>query len=101
MAPRPLSESEIADALESLPGWTFEDDRLIRGYGFAAHLPAVAFLVHVATVQEELEHHADLALTYNRLGVAVNTHSVGGKVTELDVTLARRVEALAPAHGAR
>jgi 4a-hydroxytetrahydrobiopterin dehydratase len=33
--------------------------------------------------------------------VSVNTHSVGGKVTELDVRLARRIEEIAPSHGAR
>ncbi|MDT0442400.1 MULTISPECIES: 4a-hydroxytetrahydrobiopterin dehydratase [unclassified Streptomyces] len=100
MAPRPLTGQEIEQALAGLPGWTLEDDRLVRSYGLAGHLPAVALLVHIATVQEELDHHADLALTYNRLGVAVHTHSVGGKVTELDVRLARRIEDLAPAHGA-
>jgi 4a-hydroxytetrahydrobiopterin dehydratase len=57
-------------------------------------------LVHIATVQEEMNHHADLTLTYNRLAVAVNTHSAGGKVTELDTQLATRVEELSLAHGA-
>ncbi|RKN35112.1 4a-hydroxytetrahydrobiopterin dehydratase [Streptomyces hoynatensis] len=100
MAPKPLTESEIAEALGGLPGWTVEENRLIRSYGLPGHLAAVALLVHVATVQEELGHHADLALTYDRLGVAVTTHSAGGRLTALDFTLARRIEELAPAHGA-
>lgn len=100
MAPQPLTEVEIAEVLSGLPGWTLANDRLVREYRLAGHLPAVAMLVHVATVQEELNHHADLALTYNRLGVAVNTHSVGGRVTELDAQLATRIEELAAAHGA-
>ncbi len=100
MAPQPLTELEIAEALSGLPGWTLQEDRLVREYTLAGHLPAVAMLVHIATVQEELNHHADLTLTYNRLGVGVNTHSVGGKVTELDTQLAIRIEDLAPSHGA-
>ncbi|ARQ67854.1 4a-hydroxytetrahydrobiopterin dehydratase [Streptomyces marincola] len=100
MAPKPLTGQEIEEALAGLPGWAHEDGRLVREYALPGHLAAVALLVHIATVQEEMDHHADLTLTYNRLGVAVNTHSVGGKVTELDVRLARRVEEMAPAHGA-
>jgi 4a-hydroxytetrahydrobiopterin dehydratase len=100
MAPRELNELEIAESLSGLPGWTLEDNRLVRSYGLPGHLPAVALVVHIAAVQEELNHHADLALTYNRLGVSVTTHSVGGRVTELDVRLARRIEELAGAHGA-
>ncbi|WP_049574239.1 4a-hydroxytetrahydrobiopterin dehydratase [Streptomyces sp. SBT349] len=100
MAPRKLTGDQIAEALESLPGWAVEDDRLVRNYGLPSHLAAVALLVQIATFQEDLDHHADLALVYNRLGVSVSTHSVGGKVTELDVELARRIEAVAPAHSA-
>lgn len=101
MAPQPLTDLEISEALSGLPGWAVEDDRLVRGYKLGGHMAAVAMVVHIATAQEELDHHADLTLTYNKLGVAVNTHSVGGKVTELDTQLARRIEEIAAGHGAR
>lgn len=98
--PTVLSDPEITEALRDLPGWSAENDQLVRSYTLSGHLPAVAMLVHIASVQEELNHHADLGLVYNRLTLAVNTHSEGGKVTELDTELARRVEALAAGHGA-
>ncbi|GAA1917357.1 4a-hydroxytetrahydrobiopterin dehydratase [Streptomyces sodiiphilus] len=101
MAPQPLTETDIAEALSGLPGWTLEENRLVRSYGFDGHLPAVAMLVHIAAIHEEMDHHADLALGYNRLGVAVHTHSAGGRVTELDTRLARRIEEIAAGHGAR
>lgn len=99
--PKPLDDREISDALQNLPGWSYEEDRLTRSYTLDGHLPAVAMLVHVATVQEELNHHADLGLVYNRLTVAVNTHSEGGRVTALDTELARRIEEIAAGHRAR
>ncbi|MGK5497164.1 4a-hydroxytetrahydrobiopterin dehydratase [Streptomyces sp. URMC 125] len=101
MAPRPLSREEIDAALAELSGWELDGDRLRRTYSFARHLQAAAMVVHVARIQDELDHHADLLLGYNTLAVSVNTHSVGGKVTGLDVELARRIEAVAPAHDAR
>ncbi|MDG9701412.1 4a-hydroxytetrahydrobiopterin dehydratase [Streptomyces sp. DH37] len=101
MAPRPLTSQEIDAALAELPGWEFAEDRLRRRYSFAGHFPAAAMVLHTAQIQEESDHHADLLLGYNTVEVSVNTHSVGGKVTELDVRLARRIEEIAPSHGAR
>jgi 4a-hydroxytetrahydrobiopterin dehydratase len=101
MAPEPLSQKEIEDRLRELPGWSLENDRIARTYRLGSHFAAAAMVVHVAAVQEELDHHADLALGYDTLALSVNTHSVGGAVTELDFALARRVEDVAAGHGAR
>ncbi|MEU5211570.1 4a-hydroxytetrahydrobiopterin dehydratase [Streptomyces sp. NPDC020742] len=97
----PLGAQEIEERLADLPGWSAEGDLLRRSYAFHGHLPAAVMVMHIAQIQEELGHHADLALGYNRLGVAVNTHSIGGRITHLDFGLARRIEEIAPAHGAR
>ena len=96
----PLSQKEIEDRLAELPGWSVDTDRLARTYRLASHFAATAMVVHIAQVQEELDHHSDLTLGYNTVSLAVNTHSAGGAITELDFQLARRVEDLAPGHGA-
>ncbi|MEV6177897.1 4a-hydroxytetrahydrobiopterin dehydratase [Streptomyces sp. NPDC052016] len=100
MAVEPLSQKEIEDRLAELPGWSLDADRLTRSYRLASHFAATALVIHVAQVQEELDHHSELTLGYNTVSLAVNTHSVGGAVTDLDFRLARRVEDLAPGHGA-
>ncbi|MEV7888891.1 4a-hydroxytetrahydrobiopterin dehydratase [Streptomyces sp. NPDC002817] len=97
----PLSQKEIEDRLAELPGWSLDGDRLARSYGLPSHFAATAMVVHIAQVQEELDHHSDLTLGYNTVSLTVNTHSVGGAVTEKDFELAQKVEALAPGHGAR
>ncbi|MER0246365.1 4a-hydroxytetrahydrobiopterin dehydratase [Streptomyces sp. HSW2009] len=101
MAVAPLSHTEVEERLSALPGWRVDGDHLTRTYAFPGHPQAAAMVVHVAQVQEELNHHADLLLSYDRLTVTVNTHSVGGKITELDLTLAGRLAEIAPGHGAR
>jgi 4a-hydroxytetrahydrobiopterin dehydratase len=100
MAVEPLSQKEIEDRLAELPGWSLDAGRLTRSYRLASHFAATALVIHVAQVQEELDHHSDLTLGYNTVSLAVNTHSAGGAVTDLDFELARRVEDLAPGHGA-
>ncbi|WP_030252938.1 4a-hydroxytetrahydrobiopterin dehydratase [Streptomyces violens] len=97
----PLTDKEIEDRLAELPGWTVADDKLTRTYGFDSHLPAAAMVIHVAQIQEELGHHSDQTLSYNKLTIAVNTHSAGGRITERDFALAQRIEAVAAGHGAR
>jgi 4a-hydroxytetrahydrobiopterin dehydratase len=95
MAVEPLARNEIEERLEQLPGWSFADDRLSRTYVFDGHPQAAGLVAEIAEIQDELGHHSDLTLGYNRVTVTVNTHSVGGKVTELDFGLARRIEAAA------
>ncbi|MER5859585.1 4a-hydroxytetrahydrobiopterin dehydratase [Streptomyces sp. NPDC059688] len=100
MAVEPLSQKEIEDRLAELPGWSADGDRLTRSYRLGSHFAAAALVMHVAGIQDELDHHSDLTLGYNTVSLSVNTHSAGGAVTEKDFDLARRVEDIAPAHGA-
>ncbi|MER6403390.1 MULTISPECIES: 4a-hydroxytetrahydrobiopterin dehydratase [Streptomyces] len=100
MPVEPLSQKEIEDRLAELPGWSLDGDRLTRSYRLGSHFAATAMVVHIARVQEELDHHSDLTLGYDTVSLSVHTHSAGGAVTEKDVELARRVEDLAPGHGA-
>jgi len=100
MPTEPLSQKEIEDRLAELPGWSVEGDRLARTYRLGGHFAATALVVHIAQIQDELNHHSDLTLGYNTVALSVNTHSAGDTVTDLDFGLAQRVEEIAPAHGA-
>ncbi|MFC9295383.1 4a-hydroxytetrahydrobiopterin dehydratase [Streptomyces sp. NPDC057011] len=100
MPSEPLSQKEIEDRLRELPGWAFENDRIFRTYRLGTHFAASALVTHIASVQEELNHHSDLTLGYNTVRLSVNSHDAGGVVTDRDFALAERVESLAPTHGA-
>ncbi|WP_030346720.1 4a-hydroxytetrahydrobiopterin dehydratase [Streptomyces sp. NRRL S-1022] len=100
MAVEPLSQKEIEDRLAELPGWSVDGDRLTRSYRLGSHFAAAALVVHIAGIQDELDHHSDLTLGYDTVSLSVNTHSAGGAVTGKDFALAHRVEDIAPGHGA-
>lgn len=100
MAVEPLSQKEIEDRLAELPGWSVEGDRLTRSYRLGSHFAAAALVMHIAGIQDELDHHSDLTLGYNTVSLSVHTHSAGGAVTAKDFGLARKVEDIAPGHGA-
>ncbi|MFE7040678.1 4a-hydroxytetrahydrobiopterin dehydratase [Streptomyces atratus] len=101
MPAAPLSQKEIEDRLGDLPGWSLEGDRITCTYRFRTHFAAVGLTVHVAQIQDELNHHSDLTLGYNTVTLSVNTHDAGGVVTENDLNLAARVVAIAAGHGVR
>ncbi|MCF3136591.1 MULTISPECIES: 4a-hydroxytetrahydrobiopterin dehydratase [Streptomyces] len=100
MPVEPLSQKEIEDRLAELPGWSLEGNRIARSYRLGSHFAATALVVHIAQIQQDLDHHSDLTLGYHSVSLTVNTHSVGGAVTEKDFELARKVEDIAAGHGA-
>ncbi|MFI9645281.1 4a-hydroxytetrahydrobiopterin dehydratase [Streptomyces sp. NPDC052040] len=100
MPVEPLSQKEIEDRLAELPGWSLDGDRIARSYRLGSHIAATAMVVHIAQVQEELDHHSDCTLGYRTVSLTVHTHCAGGAITELDFELARHIEELAPGHGA-
>ena len=95
--PRPprLSPDEITAGLSALPHWTGDTDGIHRAVELPGFRDAVAAIVAIADVAEEMDHHPDIDLRWRTLRIAVVTHSAGG-VTELDLELARRVDALLP-----
>jgi len=91
-----LGDSEIEVALSGLPGWVLENDQLVKTFVCANFREAVTFLMRLSFEAEEMNHHPELKNVYNRVQIALTTHEAGGKVTEKDVKLAKKIEALAP-----
>lgn len=89
-----LSDHDVATALDGLPGWERSGDRIAKEYRFDGFPGAVAFVVRIAYEAEAANHHPDLDIRYDKVTVALSTHSEGG-ITDKDVALARTIEGLA------
>jgi 4a-hydroxytetrahydrobiopterin dehydratase len=94
-----MTKDEIVIALEGVPGWRREGDEISRAYAIRYH-GGVAMIVHVADVERLIGHHADIDLRWGKLRFGITTHDAGHKLTEADFDLARRIDAIAQAHGA-
>ncbi|MGE5596691.1 MAG: 4a-hydroxytetrahydrobiopterin dehydratase [Hyphomicrobiales bacterium] len=92
--PTKYSPGQIQDALGQLPGWSAEGDALARTFRFKDHVEAMGFVVRVAMAAEVMNHHPDLRIVYNTVDLKLSSHDAGG-VTERDVELAKKVNALA------
>jgi 4a-hydroxytetrahydrobiopterin dehydratase len=89
-----LSSEQVTAALAALPGWAHMGDSLTKTFTFRTFPEGIGFVDRVALVAEELAHHPDITINYNRVTMALSTHDEGG-VTEKDVALAQRIETTA------
>jgi 4a-hydroxytetrahydrobiopterin dehydratase len=89
-----LTDAELEAALEGLPGWTGDGSGIRREFRFADFSEAFAFMARVALAAEKADHHPDWSNSWNKVAIALSTHSEGG-VTGLDIALARTIDALA------
>ena len=83
-------------ALKELPHWAAAEgrDAIVRSFRFADFNSAFGFMARVALKAEAMDHHPEWSNVYNRVEVLLATHDAGG-VTELDVALAKFIDAAA------
>ncbi len=90
----PLDQNQVEIGLAALPGWSFEDDSLVKTFKFGSFREAVSFIVRLSFEAEERNHHPELFNVYNRVDVRLRTHDAGNQVTESDLALAQAIENL-------
>jgi len=88
-----IKQSELKDRMKKIPEWELEKNQIERTFEFDDFVDAIDFIDRVAEVAEEEEHHPDIDIRYNKVRLAVSTHSKGG-LTELDFNLAERIDTL-------
>ena len=88
-----LSEAEIRDSLQDLPGWVNQDGKLTKTFSHASFPEAIKFVNDVAHLAELANHHPDIDIRYSNITLSLMTHDQGG-ITHKDVALAKQVEAI-------
>jgi 4a-hydroxytetrahydrobiopterin dehydratase len=88
-----LTTPEIAVRLSALPAWKVENGELARTFQFDDFPAALRFVNQVADLAEQANHHPDIDIRYNRVRLALVTHSAGG-LTEKDFNLADSIDKL-------
>lgn len=94
MAPAPLNDTDIVEALAVLPDWQRDGDHIRAEFSFADFVTAFAFMGDVAEEAERLNHHPEWSNVYSRVSVGLTTHDSGG-LTAMDMELAAFMTAAA------
>lgn len=100
-----LTEAQLSDALRTLPGWepveTFvagdypnARHELRKAYRFPSFKAAIEFMRTAVDPIQELQHHPRWENQWRTVTVFLSTWDVGNRITQLDVNLARRLDAV-------
>jgi 4a-hydroxytetrahydrobiopterin dehydratase len=84
--------SALAERMKNLKGWD-EHEGAIRRIFATDGWPTTLMLVNmIGFYAEAADHHPDLAVSWGKVEVRLNSHSAGG-ITDKDIELARVIEA--------
>jgi 4a-hydroxytetrahydrobiopterin dehydratase len=94
MPARPLLEPhEVQRELNELDGWEGNTERVTKTFTFRNFVESVAFVNRIAEVAEELNHHPDIHIHWNKVTLNIWNWEAGG-VTDACIRLARRADAV-------
>jgi 4a-hydroxytetrahydrobiopterin dehydratase len=88
-----LTPEDLQPLLRSLPGWSITPDGLRKQFHLRSFADAVAAVTRVGFEAEAANHHPEVQLNWKRVTFTLATPGAGG-ITQKDVALARRIEAL-------
>jgi 4a-hydroxytetrahydrobiopterin dehydratase len=88
-----LNDRELREALDHLPDWQVDQDKLYRHFVFGNFVEAFGFMSQVALLAETMNHHPEWTNVYNRVDIHLTSHDAGG-ITSRDTDLAKRISAL-------
>ena len=79
--------------MKQLQGWRQDGGLIQRDFRFPSFREAMAFVNQVADAAEEIDHHPDIAVNYDRVTMSITTHSEGG-LTRRDFRLAGKIDGI-------
>jgi ribonuclease D len=91
-----LNPDALHHALDRLEGWSGTGEGIAKSYEFRDFAEALAFVNRVGELAEDMNHHPDIEIRWNKVRLGLVTHSAGG-VTQADLDLAARIEGLSTA----
>lgn len=78
-----------------LPHWRARSGALHATFRAVTVADALALIAAIGALAEELDHHPDVDWRYRHVFVRSTTHSIGNRISGLDVALAAHISAAA------
>jgi 4a-hydroxytetrahydrobiopterin dehydratase len=95
MARYKVNDEELTAVLANLPGWEEKDGKLHKTYKFDSFAQAMGWMISVAIHADKMDHHPEWSNVYNKVQVDLVTHDLDNAISNLDIDLAKKMEALA------
>lgn len=78
MTLKAMSQDEIIQSLKNVPQWSELSGSIQRTYQFKNFVAAMIFVNKVAEYAEQVQHHPDILIRWNKVTLSVNTHDCEG-----------------------
>ncbi len=89
--PEKLTEQEIKEKLQSIEGWKFKNNSILKTFKTSSFPATMGFVTAVGGVAQRMNHHPDyILMKYKDVEISFSTHSAGG-VTEKDIEIAEEI----------
>jgi len=89
-----LGDPEIEAQLAELQGWAREGEAITKTFELADFVGSVELVDRIVAPAEEMNHHPDLSVSWNKVTVSITNHEAGG-LTAADFELAQKIDGLA------
>jgi len=89
-----LDDEAIQSKLDSLDGWARDGDAITKTFERGDFVGSVKFIDSIVEPAEDMNHHPDLEISWDKVKVSITNHAEGG-LTENDFELAGKIDALA------
>lgn len=83
MRPHLLNATEVEALSKHLPEWKSDGTSISRTFTGNTFAQVINWVIAIAAVAEQMDHHPDLDIRWTQLTVALSTHDRGG-LTHLD-----------------
>jgi 4a-hydroxytetrahydrobiopterin dehydratase len=86
-----LTTKQVTLHLKAVPKWSKRAQTILRTFKFEGFLESIDFVNRIARKAQELNHHPDIDIRFNKVTLKLTTHDEGG-ITEKDFSLARQCD---------
>jgi 4a-hydroxytetrahydrobiopterin dehydratase len=90
----PLDQPAIDALLLEVPGWTVQENQLVRSFEFKNYHETIEFVNALAYMIHAQDHHPELTVRYRHCIAAFTTHSAGNAISENDFICAAKANAI-------
>ena len=92
--PKVLTARALRTIMPRLSGWKLAQNKLSRTFEFQDFVHSLSFVNSLVAYFETVDHHPDVRIAYGEVTFELTRYDLGGKVTDRDVEVAKKISSL-------
>ena len=92
--PKVLTARQLRTIRPRLSGWKLAQNKLSRTFEFQDFVHSLSFVNSLVAYFETVDHHPDVRIAYGEVTCELTRYELGGKVTDRDVEVAKKISSL-------